>query len=667
MRPPLAALAATLTLAATFLPAQDAERAAHTDDAALPQVSFEAKGDGWQLRQYQLGCLSLLSYLLVVGDEAVVIDPQRDVEHYEQHAKALGARITHVWLTHPHADFVAGHTELAQHTGASIAIAAAANAQFPHRGLQDGDRLTLGLLQLEAWATPGHTPNAMTFLLHVPGAAADPAYAFTGDTLFVGSIGRPDLLDVPPAELAAKSWTSVQRLKTLPDATVVLPAHGAGSLCGAHLSPDTTSTIGREKASNPYLKIPSAASFVANVISHQPVAPQYFAFNVELNRKGPPLVDPALALPPVLTAAAVRDLVAAGGWVVDLRDQTSYAHGHLAGALNIALRGRLDTWTGIVVPFAAPLVLVGDDAEVREGAFRLRRIGFDRLAGRFAVDVDGWRRSGLEVRTSKLVTPQQLHAAMQRGDEPLIVDVRSADEYADLRLGDVGNLPVTDSARFAKVLAKDAPVLMVCNSAYRSSMAVGLAERLGFVDVASLDGGLDAWVTAGLPTLGRMTPAGKAAGATAIPDGKNGALVLPEPIDAAMLRKVLLDQPDAYTLIDLRPAWQFAEWALPGAINVAPDAVAAHLRTVPAATRVVLLDRDGSLAFAVGGALLASTPQRLLRVLHGGLQAWHQAAVVDQPTSAGPAPAAASIATPSTSTNTSPAPKPAAKKRSAGC
>jgi glyoxylase-like metal-dependent hydrolase (beta-lactamase superfamily II)/rhodanese-related sulfurtransferase len=640
--------------------AQDAEKATHTDEASAPQVAYEARGAGWTLRQYQLGCLSHLSYLVVAGGTAAVIDPQRDVDHYLRDADALGAKVRHVLLTHPHADFVAGHTELAHRTGAEIAVSALAHAEFPHRALRDGDRVEFGGVSFEAWATPGHTPNAMTFLLRVPGGAAEPAFALTGDTLFVGSIGRPDLLDVPPAELAAQSFASVQRLKTLPDATLVLPAHGAGSLCGAHLSPETTSTIGREKATNPYLKIASEATFVANVISHQPVAPQYFAFNVEMNRKGPPLIDRSDTLPTALAGAEVRRLLGEGGWVVDLRDQQSYAAAHIEGAVNVALRGRLDTWTGIVVPFGAPLLLVGDDDEVREGVFRLRRIGYDRMAGRIVADPDTWRRDGLMVRSSRLVTPQELHAAMQAGTEPLIVDVRSADEYADLRLGDVGNIPVTESERFAKVLAKDAPIVMVCNSAYRSSMAVGLAERLGFADVRSLDGGLDAWITAGLPTVGRMA-------APATPAAGDGRLRLPEPIDATMLAKVLLEQPERYVVIDLRPAWQFEEWHVPGATNVATDALASHLQTLPADARVVLVDRDGSLAFAVAGALMQADGSRVLRVLFGGLQQYHRSILTGgaaAPSSAptrGDAPAAASPLP------AAPAGRQPQKKRSAGC
>lgn len=656
MRTLPAALSLAVLAPLGLLRAQDAERAAHGDEASSPQVTHEAKGDGWLLRQYQLGCLSHLSYLLVAGGEAAVIDPQRDVEHYERDAKALGAKITWVLLTHPHADFVAGHTELAHTTGASIAVSAAAHAGFPHRGLQDGDRVTLGAASLEAWATPGHTPNAMTFLVRVPGAKTDPAFALTGDTLFIGGIGRPDLLDVPPAELAAMSWTSVQRLKTLPDATEVLPAHGAGSLCGAHLAPETVSTIGKEKASNPYLQIGSQATFVANIISHQPVAPKYFAFNVEMNRKGPPLVARDETLPASLTATAAKELLAGGAWVVDLRDQATYAKGHVEGAINIALRGRLDTWTGIVVPFNAPLVLVGDDAELREGIFRLRRIGYDTIAGRLPADPAAWQRDGLAVRTSKLTSPRDLHAAMLAGKEPLIVDVRTADEYADLRLGDVGNIPVTESERFAKVLAKDAPVVMVCNSAYRSSIAVGLAERLGFRDVASLDGGLDAWLAAGLPTKGRMTPGQAAAPAV------TGPIELPEPIDAAMLAKVLLEQPAAYTVLDVRPAWQFAEWTIPGAANVTLETIADTIARLPGERRIVLVDRDGSHAFAIAGAVMSRQPGRTLRVLHGGLQQYFRTSALGSaaPAAGAPAPTAAPASAPTT-TPTTP------KKRSAGC
>ena len=662
---PAALLGAALLAAPAS--AQDVEQATHGDEASSPQVAFEGRGPGFVLRQYQLGCLSHLSYLLVADGTAAVIDPQRDVDHYIRDAAALGGKIRHVLLTHPHADFVAGHTELAQREGAEIAISSLAKAEFAHRSLHDGDRIEFGGVSLEMWSTPGHTPDTSIFLVRVPGAAADPAYALTGDTLFVGSIGRPDLLDVPPAELAAQSFVSVQRLKTLPDATVVLPAHGAGSLCGAHLSPDTTSSIGREKATNPYLRMASEASFVANVISHQPIAPQYFAFNVQLNRKGPPLVVRGAALPVSLDATAAAALLGKGAWVVDLRDQQQYAAAHLEGSVNVALRGRLDTWTGIVVPFTADLLLVGSDAEVGEGAFRLRRIGFDKVAGRLAPDPQAWRAAGLAVRQSKVVTPRELFAAMQRGSEPLIIDVRTREEYDDLRMGEVGNIPVTESERFAKVLAKDAPIVMVCNSAYRSSMAVGLAERVGFLDVASLEGGMDAWLDAGLPAVGRMAPAASAmvAATSVSPAAVGGRLALPEPVDPALLARVLLEQPGSYAVLDLRPAWQFAEWTVPGATNVTADAVAAHIGALASDVRVVLLDRDGSLAFAVAGAVMARQPERVLRAVLGGAQRYHREIALDH---AAPMATPAMTTQPATGAPTpTVAPTTTPKKRSAGC
>ncbi len=646
---------------------QDAERATHTDTASTPQVSYETNRDGVVVRQYQLGCLSHLSYLVVAGGEAAVIDPQRDVGHYLLDAEKMGAKIRLVLLTHPHADFVAGHLELAAQTGAQVVLSKLAGAAFPHRALEDGESVAIGGATLMHWATPGHTPDASTFLLAMPGQA-EPSFAFTGDTLFVGSIGRPDLLDKPPAELASQSFDSIQRLKSLPDAVVVLPAHGAGSLCGAHLSPETTSTIGAEKASNAFLLMKSRSTFVSNVLSHQPVAPQYFAMNVAMNRKGPPIVARAAELPQALDVAQVRAALEKGGWVVDVRDQQTYAKGHISGSINIALRGRLDTWMGIVVPVDAPLVLVSDSEDgVREGAFRLRRIGYDTLAGYLSGGIESWQKGGGEVRASKLVTPRELHDAMENGTEPLVIDVRSAEEYGDLRLGEIGNIPVTESDRFRRMLDMSQPVLMVCNSAYRSSMAVGLAERLGFKDVGSLDGGLDAWIEAGFAVIGnKAADVDHVAHASVAP--QSGAIALPEPIDSALLARVLATQPDAYAVIDVRPAAQFAEWSIPSSANVALAQLAAHVRALPTTARVVLVDRDGTTAFAAAGALLAQDPNRPIRALLGGLQAFYAATQFGgQHGASHEQPAAQAVpATPASEPQT-PAPQKKAKKRSAGC
>jgi len=669
--------------------AQDADRLTHGDEAASPQVSFEEKGPDLLLRQYQLGCLSQLTYLIGSHGEAVVVDPQRDVEHYLRDAQALGLTIKKVILTHTNADFVAGHTELAQRLGAEILISADSRSEFRHTPLHDGDRIAVGSISIEAWATPGHTLDTMTFLVRAPATAAQPGWALTGDTLFIGGIGRPDLVggDVTPVILAEKAWDSMARLKTLPDAVKVLPAHGAGSLCGAHLSPETVSTIGAEKATNPYLLSRSRAQFVSQVVSGLPIAPQYFRHNVALNRAGPPVVDWTAELPPAWTPAQVAAAAKGGGWVLDLRDARDYASGHVVGAVNVAVRGRLDTWTGTVVPFDADLVLVGSDAEVREATFRLRRIGFDRVSGHLAGGMDAWRAAGQPVRTSGIITPQDLAARIASGTEPMIVDVRTKAENAEMRIGDYADIPVTEFEQFGRVLDPAQPVVMVCNSAFRSSMAVGLAERQGFAHVASLEGGLDAWLTAGLPVYGTASvcagpvcptsatktsaPADTARTENAVAKEMSAApLVLPEPMDASALARGLADQPQLYAVFDVRPAWQYAEFHVPAAVNVEPAALVERVRALPAGVRAVIVDRDGTTAFAVAALVQAADANRSVRALLGGTVAWWRG---ESSGSGGnvamPAPAAVPAAAPAAMPAPTPAKtsKPAPKKRSAGC
>ncbi len=664
---------------ANTLTRQDAESASHGVGAAVPQVSFEERHGGFILRQYQLGCLSQLTYLIGSGHEAAIVDPQRDVTHYENDAEDLGLDIKWVILTHTNADFVAGHTELARRHGAKILISAESGSLFDHEGLKDGDTHKLGDVELEFWATPGHTLDSMTTLVHVPDVSPNPAYALTGDTLFIGGIGRPDLVggQITPSVLAGRAFETMQRLKGLPAGTKVLPAHGAGSLCGAHLSPDTVSTIGDERSTNPYLKIESRTAFISQVITGLPVAPKYFAFNVNLNRTGPPAVDWTDEMPPALSAADVAQRAEAGAWIIDLRGAREYAGGHISGAVNIDVRGRIDTWTGIAVPFEADLVLVGDSALVREAAFRFRRIGLDHMGGYLEDGMDAWRAAGHLVRRSELVSPRALAAHIQAGTEPILVDVRTPDEYAELRVGDYANLPVSDASAFGEVLDKTQPVTFICNSAYRSSMAVGLAERQGFENVSSLDGGLDAWLDESLPTVGTasqetMAHAGQA--------GFAAPMLLPEAMEPAAVARALMDQPDLYRVIDVRPAWQFEEYHIAGAINVAPPTVESYVQGLPVGVRPVLVDRDGTIAFAVAGILQARLAEgnRAIRAVVGGTAAYFREVELGEDTMRGGAATAPTGApmgagsgaatTPPPATTTAPiTPKPKARRRSAGC
>ncbi|PKN58017.1 MAG: MBL fold metallo-hydrolase [Deltaproteobacteria bacterium HGW-Deltaproteobacteria-14] len=673
----LSALSAlgVLLAAPAALASGDAEAGTHGDEAATPQLAFNETTGDFVIRQYELGCLSQLTYLIGSGGEAAVVDPQRDVDHYIRDAEALGLQIKKVILTHTNADFVAGHMELRDRVGAEILISGASGSKFPHHALEDGDKIQLGGATLEFWATPGHTLDAMTTLVHVPGAQADPAYILSGDTLFIGGIGRPDLVggDITPAVLANKAFDSIARLKTLPDATKVLPAHGAGSLCGAHLSTDTVSTIKAEKDTNPYLLLDKRSPFVAKVVSGLPVAPQYFKHNVAMNRQGPPVLKWNDELPPQKSAAQIAAAIAKGAWILDLRSQHDYAQGHIKGSINVAVRGRLDTWTGIVVPFDADIFLVGSEAEVKEATFRLRRVGYDRLKGHVAGGVAGWQAAGMPLRKSRLVAPSDLARQIANGEEPMVVDVRTPSEYAAHRLGDYANIPVNEYQRLATTLDKKRPVILMCNSAYRSSMAVGLAEREGFEDVGSLDGGMHAWVDAGNATTGEDAAHIAANGAAS---HAGPAMALPEVIAPAALATALMDAPRLYTLLDVRAPWQFAEYHLPGAVNVAPEAVAAQVRALPAASRVVILDRDGTIAYAIAGAVLgelgASAPS--VRVLSGGTAAyWQQIELSGGSAGAMAVPASyAPTAAPTTAPAPTPAPAPAPParkraKRSAGC
>jgi glyoxylase-like metal-dependent hydrolase (beta-lactamase superfamily II)/rhodanese-related sulfurtransferase len=670
--------AALITLLAASLPAQDAERATHVDQAATPQVAYEFKAGDVLLRQYQLGCLSQLSYLIASGGDALVVDPERDVEHYRLAAKSLGARIEYVALTHTNADFVAGHTELAARDGAQVLISADSGSQFAHRGMHDGESVQLGALSIEFIATPGHTLDSMSLLVRVSKPEGSPQFVLTGDALFISSIGRPDLAQgtITPSALASHAFDSVQRLRALDPATIVLPAHGAGSLCGAHLSPDTTSTIGRELDTNPFLQIKSRAAFIARDVSNLPPAPQYFAYNVALNRKGPPVVDWTDEMPPALAPDAVKREIEGGAWVVDLRDGRAYAASHVEGSVNVSVRGRLDTWTGIVIPFEARLVLVGSPDEVREAAFRFKRIGLDHVVGYLAGELEAARAAGLHVRSAELVAPAELAQRIARGSEPIVVDVRTPAEHAELAIGEYANIELVDWPDFGRVLDREQPVLFLCNSAYRSSMAMGLAERLGFRHVGSLDGGLDAWLSAGLAVYGTSAvcagPVCPPSGAPATPKASAptgaaaaAALAWPEAIEPSALAAGLLDQPQSYAVIDVRPAWQYREYHVPGALNVAPEALAAHVLTLPTNARIVLADRDGTLAYAIAGATSSALGVRgpMLRVLSGGTaRFWREIEI------GGQAGAQQSLARPASAPVVDQPVKPATpKKRSAGC
>lgn len=669
----LGALMLVLSVRAQAALPGDAEAATHGDQAAVVDLVAETaiREPDFVFRQYNLAVLSHYSYLLGSQGAAWIVDPDRDVSRYLKDAQELGLKITGIYLTHSHADFVAGHTELAKATGATIYCNAATGAGYPHKGLKDKDELRLGALRLVLITTPGHTPDGTCLLVY--SGTPEPRLLLTGDTLFIGSVGRPDLMGgtISGAALAAmgyQSWT--EKLALLPDATRFFPAHGAGSLCGAHLSDQPVSTIGEQKRSNPYLQHHDLHSYVTAVLTGLPQAPAYFSHNAQMNHDGPPLVDWSAAMPAALTPADVQQRAAAGTWLVDTRSGADFASGCVPGAINIGIRGRFETWFGMMIPWGAPFVLIGPDDDVREATFRLHRIGFDQPTGYLAGGVGAWKQAGLPLRTVTLVSPQDLLAQMKQGTAPVVVDVRLPSEWTDLRIAqNLLNIPLGDLAVSTARLDPTMPVVTVCNSSYRSSMAAALLLKAGFKDVRNLAGGSEAWIEDGLPTFGAApaqcaAPAPASAGAAPMIQD----IRLPDQMGVAELKRLLMDLPGTFDLVDIRPAEQFADYHVPGARNVPAAAALGDPALLAGPAPLILVDRDGTLAMAVAGALCQKT-SRPVKVLFGGTEAYWRETMPGNlgtmPTllPATPPPPAAAPVVPVTP----PAAPTPPKKRSAGC
>ncbi len=636
---------------------KDAEALAHDDASARYELIETYRHPGFEILQFKLGVLSHYSYLLVSGGKALVVDPGRDVDAHLEAARAAEAEIAGVFLTHSHADFVAGHLELAARANCPVYANKESGAGYPFQPLSDGSEIRVGAARVQAVTTPGHTPDGMCGYVFGPESGAQPEAIFTGDTLFVGSVGRPDLLEgtMSAAALASMlydSWT--QKLSKAGDAARVLPAHGAGSLCGAHLSDDPSSTIGAEKQSNPYLRHAFRSDFIAAVLEGLPEAPRYFAHNARLNRTGPPLVEWDAPLPPETPPGpALAD--PSEFFVVDLRDAADHARAHIPNSLNIALRGRFETWTGTMVPWETMekgrLILCGSRGELAEALRRLHRVGY--RAG--IVTMESWKAAGLPVAASALISPAELHAAMRAGTAPIVVDVRLPNEWMASRIGNVINLPLTHLAELSAKLDPSQPVVAVCNSAYRSSMAAGVLARNGFTKVSSMTGGSEAWVEAGLPTIGAERAGGGAA------PGPVRAVRLPERISPLDLHRMIADLPGTFELVDIRPVAQFSDYHLPGSKNVDIADLIADPAFLAGTVPLVVVDRDGTLAMAAGGILSQKT-KRPIKVLHGGLSRYWDDSMAgswNAAPGAAPPPAASPAGVPT--------PAPKTKKRSAGC
>ena len=464
------------------------------------------------LKQFYLNCLAHASYL--VGDDhshrTVIIDPQRDIEQYLACAAEHGLRITHVFLTHLHADFLAGHLELRDRTGAMICLGAKAAVEYEHVAMRDNHSIDLGTVRITSIETPGHTPESISLLVFdLAHSHTRPHAVLSGDTLFVGDVGRPDLrgaLGWSAASLGSMLFDSVHtKLLALPDECLVYPAHGAGSLCGKALGKETFSTIGEQRRSNYALQPMSRQAFIDLVTADQPDAPAYFVYDAVLNAKEHPTLDESLAdgLNP-LSLDQVLERQREGAHIVDTREPAQFAAAHLRGSQNIGLGGQFATWAGTILNPQRPIVIIAEADREREAATRLGRIGFDHVVGYLQHGLHSLdSRPELTTSTERL-SPAVAAQRLQSIKAPQVVDVRTPHEYAAKHIEGSVNMPLNHLADRAAELPTEGPLLIHCAGGYRSSIAASLLQQIGFRWVSELAGGLAAWEAAGLPLNGKV-------------------------------------------------------------------------------------------------------------------------------------------------------------------
>ena len=467
--------------------------------------------------QFYLTCLSHASYMIGSEGEGAVVDPQRDVDIYLKAADEQKLKIRHIFETHLHADFVSGHKELAARTGAKIYIGAQANAEFPHVPLSDSFEVKMGVVQIRALETPGHTPESVCLVItdeeksserkSSERKAPQPCAVLTGDTLFIGDVGRPDLSKTHTSrELAGLLYDSLhEKLLALPDAVKVYPAHGAGSLCGRAMRAERSSTIGTERLTNYALQIASREEFIAQLTANLPSRPDYFLEDAEINRSG---AASLMELPPLpaLSPAEVQVLLQRNANVnlLDVRPGDDFAAGHVPGSINIALSGQFASWAGGILGIHSKPILIGEsDEQIEEARMRLARVGIEELRGYLAGGVAAWQKAGLPVLKTAQISPQELNQKMRDGSLRAadVLDVRREGEWQAGHIADVECRALDTFPHGLPAMDGNRPAAVHCKSGYRSMIACSLLERAGHRHVLNVEGGFDAWHAAALPEV----------------------------------------------------------------------------------------------------------------------------------------------------------------------
>ncbi|MGH9768362.1 MAG: MBL fold metallo-hydrolase [Blastocatellia bacterium] len=457
-------------------------------------------------KQFYLGCLAHASYLIGSEGEAAVVDPQRDIEQYINEAEAEGLKIKYVIETHLHADFVSGHRELAERTGAKIVFGQKANAEFPHVGAKDGDEIKIGGVDLRFLETPGHTPESISIIVTDTEASNPPQKLLTGDTLFIGDVGRPDLAGskgLTAEQMAGMLYDSLHgKLLKLDDSVEVWPAHGKGSLCGRNMSNETSSTIGRQRRLNYALQPMPREEFVKMMTSDLPEAPAYFSKDAEINRGGARALA-ELPRPAALAPGEVNRLAGCGVTILDVRPNTEFGTAHVPGALNVGLSGQFASWAGQLIKFDAPIVIVAEDeSKVDEAVTRLARVGIENVKGYLAGGMDAWRRAGLSANTIAQISVDDLSELLNSQNDLQVIDVRQPGEYDTGHVPSAVNAPLARVGERAPEFDPDRRTAVICAGGFRSSAAASILERLGFKNLLNVLGGTGAWISAGYPVEG---------------------------------------------------------------------------------------------------------------------------------------------------------------------
>jgi glyoxylase-like metal-dependent hydrolase (beta-lactamase superfamily II)/rhodanese-related sulfurtransferase len=461
------------------------------------------------LKQYYLGCLAHASYLIADEStgEAAIVDPQRDIDRYLADAKEHHLTIRYVILTHFHADFLAGHIELRNRAGATIVLGSRAQAEFEFLAATDGQTLPLGQVRLKILETPGHTPEGISLLVFSPQHSDSQPYAvLTGDTLFIGDVGRPDLLasvGVTADELAEMLYASIDRLRKLPDTTLVYPAHGAGSMCGKNLSKETVSTIGEQKKFNYAMQPMSLEAFKALVTADQPEAPDYFVYDAILNRKERTDLDANMQKS--LRKMSVEEVLEAqqhGAQLLDVREGADFEGAYLAGSLQIGLQGKYATWCGSLLDHQRPIVVIAEPGEEPEAVMRLGRIGFDHIAGYLEGGMSALENHPNLVKSIDRITAPALARLLESSQPPLVLDVRSDNERSAAHLAGSLHIPLAGLAERIGELPEDRLLVVHCEGGYRSAIACSLLARSGRTKLMDLVGGIKAWQASQLPVEG---------------------------------------------------------------------------------------------------------------------------------------------------------------------